>query len=109
MGGSFLESIGGHNPLEAARLGKCVITGPDISNWAGIYADLLDAEGGFRVKGTAELGFLLSQLRQHPEVVKATDKRALEVSRRQADTLDVVWTALEPLLPPKAVKSAHAD
>ena len=109
MGGSFLEDIGGHNPLEAARLGKCVITGPDISNWAGIYADLLDANAGFRVKGTAELGFLLSQLRQHPEVVKATDKRALEVSRKEADTLDVVWAALEPLLPPKTAKSAHGD
>lgn len=109
MCGSFLESIGGHNPLEAARLGKCVITGPDISNWAGIYADLLDADAGFRVKGTAELGFLLSQLRQHPEVVKATDKRALEVSRKEADTLDVVWMALEPLLPPKTAKSAHGD
>jgi len=105
MGGSFLEDIGGHNPLEAARLGKCVITGPDISNWAGIYADLLDADAGFRVKGTTELGFLLSQLRQHPEVVKAADKRALEVSHKEADILDVVWEALEPLLP----EPVHGD
>jgi 3-deoxy-D-manno-octulosonic-acid transferase len=109
MGGSFLEDIGGHNPLEAARLGKSVITGPDISNWSGIYADLLDAEGGFRVKGTAELGFLLSQLRQHPEAVKAADGKALKISRREADTLDVVWTALEPLLPAKTSKTRHGD
>ena len=27
MGGSFLTGIGGHNPLEPARLGKSVITG----------------------------------------------------------------------------------
>jgi len=99
MGGSFLEDIGGHNPLEAARLGKCVITGPDIGNWAGIYADLLDADAGFRVKGVTELGFLLSQLRQHPEAVKAANGKALEVSRKEADTLDVVWDALAPLLP----------
>jgi len=102
MGGSFLEDIGGHNPLEAARLGKCVITGPDIGNWADIYADLLDADAAFRVKGTAELGFLLSQLRQHPQTVKAADKKALAVSKKEADTLDVVWAALEPLLPIKA-------
>ena len=105
MGGSFMEDIGGHNPLEAARLGKCVITGPDTSNWSGIYADLLEAEAGFRVKGTTELGFLLSQLRPHPEVVKAADKRALEVSRKEADTLDIVWSALEPLLPERV----HGD
>ncbi len=99
MGGSFLEDIGGHNPLEAARLGKCVITGPDISNWTSIYADLLDVEAAFRVKGTAELSFLLSQFRQHPAVVKAANAKALSVSRKEADTLDIVWSALEPLLP----------
>ena len=109
MGGSFLENIGGHNPLEAARLGKCVITGPDIGNWSGIYTDLLEADAAFRVKGTAELGFLLSQLRQHPEVVKAADKHALEVSLREAGTLDTVWAALEPLLPPKILKATNGD
>ncbi len=105
MGGSFLEDIGGHNPLEAARLGKCVITGPDISNWSGIYADLLEVDAAFRVKGTTELGFLLSQLRQHPEAIKAADIRALEVSRKEADTLDIVWQAMEPLLP----EPVHGD
>ena len=105
MAGSFLEDIGGHNPLEAARLGKCVITGPDISNWAGIYAELLEADAAYRVKGTAELGFLLSQLRQHPEAVRAADMRALDASRKEADTLDIVWTALEPLLP----EAVHDD
>ncbi|MBW8881237.1 MAG: 3-deoxy-D-manno-octulosonic acid transferase, partial [Asticcacaulis sp.] len=41
MGGSFLSGIGGHNPLEAARLGKAVITGPDIGNWSTIFEELL--------------------------------------------------------------------
>ncbi len=109
MGGSFLENIGGHNPLEAARLGKCVITGPDISNWSGIYADLLDEDAAFRVKGATELGFLLSQLRQHPAAVKAANNKALEVSHKEADTLDIVWATLEPFLPPKALKAANGD
>ncbi len=99
MGGSFLENIGGHNPLEAARLGKAVITGPDISNWSGIYADLLDDDAGFRVQGPTELGFLLSQLRQHPEVVRTANEKAHIVSKREANTLDTVWVALSPLLP----------
>lgn len=109
MGGSFLEDIGGHNPLEAARLGKCVITGPDISNWSGIYGDLLDEDAAFRVKGTAELGFLLSQLRQHPALVKTANAKALSVSRKEADTLDTVWSALEPLLPPKVLKAENGN
>ncbi|ESQ73804.1 3-deoxy-D-manno-octulosonic acid transferase [Asticcacaulis sp. AC402] len=99
MGGSFLTGIGGHNPLEAARLGKSVITGPDISNWDGIFGDLIDAGAAFRVQGVQELGFMVGQLRDHPEAITAADQAALDISRREAGTLDTVWQALEPLLP----------
>ncbi|ESQ82750.1 hypothetical protein AEAC466_16555 [Asticcacaulis sp. AC466] len=102
MGGSFLEDIGGHNPLEAARLGKAVITGPDTSNWGGIYSDLLHEDAGWRVQGPTELGFLLSQLRKHPEAVRSADQKAIAFSGREANTLDVVWAALVPLLPKAA-------
>jgi 3-deoxy-D-manno-octulosonic-acid transferase len=101
MGGSFLTRIGGHNPLEAARLGKCVITGPDTSNWEGIFADLLDAGAVFPVQGVQELGFVVGELRNAPQAVALADQSALEVSRDEAGTLDTVWQALEPLLPTK--------
>ena len=99
MGGSFLTSIGGHNPLEAARLGKSVITGPDIANWQGIFADLLTARGAWQVAGPSELTFLVGTLRDAPEAVASADASALAVSRAEAGTLDRVWQALLPLLP----------
>ncbi len=99
MGGSFLEGIGGHNPLEPARLGKSVITGPDISNWFGIFADLLAEDAAFKVLGPTELGFMVSQLRKHPEAVKQADQKALAISQRGAGTLETVMTALSSLLP----------
>ena len=99
MGGSFLKGIGGHNPLEAARLGKSVVTGPDIGNWEGIFADLQAAKGAWEVTGPVELKFLIGSLRDAPEAVRAADAAALEVSRREAGTLDRVWQALLPLLP----------
>jgi len=100
MGGSFLTGIGGHNPLEAARLGKAVITGPDIGNWEGIFDSLASAGGAWTVAGPRELAFLVEQLRQAPVAVQAADAAALTVSREEADTLDRVWRALEPLVPP---------
>lgn len=99
MGGSFLSAIGGHNPLEAARLGKAVITGPDISNWQGIFDDLLQAGAAFRVLGPQELGFMLDQLIAHPQAVADADQAASLVSQREAGTLDVVWQAMAPFLP----------
>ncbi|MBP2160640.1 MULTISPECIES: 3-deoxy-D-manno-octulosonic acid transferase [Asticcacaulis] len=99
MGGSFLSGIGGHNPLEAARLGKSVITGDDISNWEGIFGTLLTAGGGWRVQGPDELAFLSGELLRAPEAIAEANARALEVSRIEAGTLDRVWQALLPLLP----------
>lgn len=102
MGGSFLSGIGGHNPLEAARLGKSVITGDDIGNWDGIYATLLTMGGAWRVQGPDELAFLAGELLRAPEAITEANARALEVSRQDAGTLDRVWQALLPLLPEKA-------
>lgn len=99
MGGSFLTGIGGHNPLEAARLGKSVITGPDLSNWQGVFQSLLAAGAGWEVDGPTELRFLVEQLRGAPAAVRAADQAALAVSREEAGTLDRVWAALLPLLP----------
>jgi 3-deoxy-D-manno-octulosonic-acid transferase len=99
MGGSFLSGIGGHNPLEAARLGKSVITGDDISNWEGIFGTLLTAGAGWRVRGPDELAFLSGELLRAPEAISEANNRALEVSQIEAGTLDRVWQALLPFLP----------
>jgi len=99
MGGSFMTGIGGHNPLEPARQGKCVITGADIGNWQGVYADLLEAGAGFQVQGPQELKFLASQLHAAPAAIADANAKARDVSRREDGTLDTVWTALQPLLP----------
>lgn len=102
MGGSFMQGIGGHNPLEAARLGKCVITGPDIGNWEGIFAHLLHDGAAFRVQGPEELKFLTGQLRHNPQAVAEADRRALALSQSEAGTLDTVWSALAAFLPKAA-------
>ena len=99
MGGSFQSGVGGHNPLEPARLGKSVITGPDTFNWQGIFDELIEAGGAFRVDSASDLTFLVGELRSHTEAVTAADTRALEVSGREAGTLDCVWSQLLPLLP----------
>lgn len=45
IAGSLLPSIGGHNPLEAARLDCPAISGPFVDNWTSAFAGLEAAAG----------------------------------------------------------------
>lgn len=45
IAGSLVPDIGGHNPLEAARLDCPAISGPFVENWASAFAGL-EAAGG---------------------------------------------------------------
>ena len=57
VGGSLAPGLGGHNPLEAARLGCPVVSGEQVANWRAVYEELL-AAGGLRM--TAGVGGLAS-------------------------------------------------
>ena len=37
MGGSLVRGIGGHNPLEPARLGTPIASGIHVDNWGSAY------------------------------------------------------------------------
>jgi 3-deoxy-D-manno-octulosonic-acid transferase len=45
IGGSLVDGVGGHNPLEAARLGCAIATGPYVANWASAYRTLDSVDG----------------------------------------------------------------
>ncbi|NJR20194.1 MAG: tetraacyldisaccharide 4'-kinase [Hyphomonadaceae bacterium] len=48
MGGSLVEGVGGHNPVEPVQLGSAILTGAYVSNFADLYQELED-EGGARI------------------------------------------------------------
>lgn len=49
VGGSFVP-VGGHNPLEPAALGKPVITGPHVDNFAAVYEQMLHDQAAVSVE-----------------------------------------------------------
>ena len=59
MGGSLVQGVGGHNPLEPARLGCPVASGPHVDNWASAYQALDTAEGVARIGESGGLDTLL--------------------------------------------------
>lgn len=105
MGGSFapalgLPPVGGHNPLEPARLGKPAVAGPDASNWAAVTEGLAAAGGLKIVAGTWDLAETVGPLLADPGLARAMGERARRAAAEASNDLDRLWEALQPLLPP---------
>lgn len=97
MGGSFLPDIGGHNPLEAARLTRPVVFGDHYANWIDIYSAL--GAGGVRCEDEAGLTAALTQLLTDEGERARVATAAKQAADAEDGVLDRLWSRLEPLLP----------
>lgn len=109
MGGSFsaaLEKppVGGHNPLEPARLGKPAVTGPDMTNWAAVTDHLVQAGGLALVEAPWDLPAALAPLLDNPNAAKSMGERARRAAAEAGSGLDRLLEVLHPLLPPGPVR-----
>lgn len=112
MGGSFgpalgLPPVGGHNPLEPARLGKPSITGPDASNWQSVAALLREARGLQMVAAVSDLPGAIEPLLVDPSASRAMGDRARRAAVDAGAGLDRLWEALALLLPAAPARSGR--
>jgi 3-deoxy-D-manno-octulosonic-acid transferase len=96
MGGSFYPDIGGHNPLEPARLGKPVVYGDHAFNWVDVYMTL--GAGGVRCETEEDLIAAIDRLLDNDEARDLMGRCALAAAQVEDGVLDRVWAQLEPLL-----------
>lgn len=75
IAGSLVPNIGGHNPLEAARLDCPAISGPFVENWASAFAGLQAIDGVVMTTPDA-LGEALAADFARPADAKARAARA---------------------------------
>ena len=85
VAGSLTAGIGGHNPLEPARLDCPIVSGPHIENWLTAYAELRAADGAAFADASV-LGARLADLLARPEILRLRAARAQAfVAQRDAE------------------------
>ena len=97
MGGSLVPDIGGHNPLEAARLDRPVVHGEHYANWIDVYGAL--GEGGVGCADEAGLVVALDRLLADPDARRRVAATARAAADQEGGVLDRLWAELGPLLP----------
>jgi 3-deoxy-D-manno-octulosonic-acid transferase len=98
VAGSLVPGIGGHNPLEPARLSCPIVSGPHVENWLTAYAELSAVEG-VTLADAGVLSQRLADALADPAAGKAQAERAAAfVEARDAEARDGLSRIIE-LLP----------
>ncbi len=108
LGGSLVP-VGGHNPIEPARLGCAVVFGPHMANFAEISALLLRDDAAVQVSGAEQLADGIGSLLDSAEARRDLAKRGQAVAEREAGVLERVLAELDGFLSRAAkAEAAHA-
>lgn len=93
IGGSWVAGIGGHNPLEPARLSCPVSAGIHVENWASVYEGMVAAEAVEVVREPAALARMFDA---PSEMLRAMADRAAEfTARRDAEAKGALQRIIE--------------
>ena len=111
VGNSLLPG-GGHNPLEPARLGAAVLSGPRTANFTEAFATLARGEAVQIVADGDGLAAAVSGLLADPQAVVTLGARAAQIALADTAVLDRVLDLLTPIMshaPPAPVGRGHGD
>jgi 3-deoxy-D-manno-octulosonic-acid transferase len=92
--GKSLAAKGGQNPIEPAALGKPVVFGPNMQNFADVVRIFLTQDGAVQVQGASELeetlGSLLANSARRDELGRNAEKIVRENQGAVERTVDMI-------------------
>jgi 3-deoxy-D-manno-octulosonic-acid transferase len=86
--GKSLTASGGQNPIEPAALGKPIVFGPHMENFAPIAKAFVSGGGACQVANASELEKAIAGLLDHPESAAEMGRRAQQVVHDNRGSID---------------------
>jgi 3-deoxy-D-manno-octulosonic-acid transferase len=86
--GKSLAAEGGQNPIEPGALGKAMVFGPNMQNFAEVVRSFLQQKGAVQVRDTAELEGVLGDLLGNESRRRELGRNALKVVRENLGAID---------------------
>jgi 3-deoxy-D-manno-octulosonic-acid transferase len=102
--GKSLTAEGGQNPIEPAALGKPIVFGKNMQNFAAIAKILLKREAAMQVNDESELESAISKLLQDREFADKLGKNALKVIEENSGAVDKTVSMMLKVLEEKGIK-----
>ncbi len=86
--GKSLTAAGGQNPIEPGALGKAMVFGPNMQNFAAVVQSFLQRDGAVQVRDAAGLEEVLGELLANQSRREQLGRNALEVVRENLGAVD---------------------
>lgn len=86
--GKSLTAEGGQNPIEPGALGKAIVFGPNMQNFAAIAAAFVEAGGALQVPDAAALETTIAELLAAPDRRAEMGRKAIRVVRENTGALE---------------------
>lgn len=103
IGGSLVKT-GGHNPMEPARLGTAIVTGPHVFNFQETFRSMRKEGALALVRNERDLSASILRLLRDPMTRQEMANKARGWAERDSEKiLQDTIEALYPILPPPAV------
>ena len=96
--GATLVPVGGHSPIEAAKLGAAILHGPNVKNAQEVY-DALDAkQGALLCRDGAALARALTELLGDPALTRRMARNAAETVQGLGGAVERTLQSIEPFI-----------
>lgn len=111
VAGSLLPQLKGHNPIEPAKLGAAILTGPNVESFQDLFDALFAAGGATQVDTPSSIAPAVTLLWRDDASRKEQLAAARRVADQGADAFAHTLSSLAALLPPqpRAPRTAHAS
>ena len=86
--GKSLAAEGGQNPIEPGAMGKPMIFGPNMQNFADVVRSFLQQQGALQVRNVEELEGVLAELLGNESRRQELGRNALKVVRENLGAID---------------------
>lgn len=97
IGGSLIEH-GGQNPIEAVRLGACVLTGPYTHNFKDAYRSLIREGGAIEVRSSDDIARHVTRLHADQQAAEKMRSGANRALKSMSGALEKTLGAIQPFL-----------
>ncbi len=108
VAGSLLPALKGHNPIEPAKLGAAILTGPHVESFQDLFDALFAAGGARRVSDAATLATAITSLWRQAAAREAQINAARAFAAQGAEAFQTTVTQLAGMIG-AANGAAHAS